>query len=262
MGGPNTTAEGDFVLLSLQTARFLVKCYDASRSGEQLEGQLGAALSLLREKEFNVARDGRKAMGCEFGDRSSLTSVPFLLGLFQYRAVTAVVRAGEALARSRENGVPREESWNNAATLLYRAACSHVQFFIFEKFVASVVLCEDEGCRHILNKLAVVFALSDINSGEQWLGLLHYDEAVWAHELLEEACVALRPDVVALTDAFDFPDRILNSTLGRTDGRVYEALLEEARKSGLNNGDDGVRSGVPVFVKALEGRLDKSVLAW
>lgn len=260
--GPNTTAEGDYVLLSLQTARFLMKCYDAARNGDKVEGQLGAALSSLREKDFSVARDGRRTMGCEFGDRSSLTSVPFLLGLFQYRAVTAIARAGEALTRSRESGLPHEESWNKAATLLYRAACSHVHFFIFEKFVASIKQCEDEGCCRILNNLAVVFALSNINDGEQWLGLLHYDEAVWAHELLEEACAALRPDAVALTDAFDFPDRVLNSTLGRSDGRVYEALLEEARRSGLNGGDEGVSSGVPIFVRALEDRLDKSVLAW
>ena len=36
---------------------------------------------------------------------------------------------------------------------------------------------------------------------------------------------ALRPDAVALVDAFDFPDAILNSPLGREDGNVYEHYL-------------------------------------
>jgi len=34
------------------------------------------------------------------------------------------------------------------------------------------------------------------------------------------------PNAVALVDAFEFPDRVLNSTIGRFDGNVYEALYE------------------------------------
>ena len=34
----------------------------------------------------------------------------------------------------------------------------------------------------------------------------------------------LRPNAVALVDAFEFPDNVLNSAIGRYDGKVYEAL--------------------------------------
>eukprot|EP00928_Gymnodinium_smaydae_P043016 TRINITY_DN28910_c0_g2_i1.p2 TRINITY_DN28910_c0_g2~~TRINITY_DN28910_c0_g2_i1.p2 ORF type:complete len:146 (-),score=27.86 TRINITY_DN28910_c0_g2_i1:248-685(-) len=122
--------------------------------------------------------------------------------------------------------------------------------------------CEDLSCRRVLEALAVVFALSDFVVGDGWTGILSYDESVWAEELLDEFCEKLRPDVVALTDAFDFPDRILNSTLGRSDGRVYEALLEEARRSALNVSESGEREEVPEFVATLGKWLDKSVLAW
>jgi len=44
----------------------------------------------------------------------------------------------------------------------------------------------------------------------------------------------IRPDCVALTDAFDLTDTALNSTIGRYDGNVYEAMYEAARKSVLN----------------------------
>lgn len=44
----------------------------------------------------------------------------------------------------------------------------------------------------------------------------------------------VRPDAVALTDAFDWSDAELKSVLGRKDGRVYEALLESAKKDPLN----------------------------
>lgn len=49
-------------------------------------------------------------------------------------------------------------------------------------------------------------------------------------ELLKE----LRPNAVALVDAFDLNDRRLNSVLGRYDGNVYEHLYEWARRSPLN----------------------------
>lgn len=42
---------------------------------------------------------------------------------------------------------------------------------------------------------------------------------------------SLRPNAVALVDAFDIPDRVLNSALGRYDGKVYETLYELAKKS-------------------------------
>ena len=47
----------------------------------------------------------------------------------------------------------------------------------------------------------------------------------------------IRPNAVALVDAFDYPDGILQSCLGRYDGRVYEALWEYCQNSPLNEKD-------------------------
>jgi acyl-CoA oxidase len=44
----------------------------------------------------------------------------------------------------------------------------------------------------------------------------------------------VRPDAVPLVDAFDIPDGVLDSALGRRDGRVYEALWDAAQKEPLN----------------------------
>ena len=49
-------------------------------------------------------------------------------------------------------------------------------------------------------------------------------------ELLTE----LRPNAVTLVDAYDYPDRLLNSCLGRYDGQVYDALYDYAKSSTLN----------------------------
>ena len=49
-----------------------------------------------------------------------------------------------------------------------------------------------------------------------------------------ELLAALRPDAVALVDAFDFTDHGLCSVLGRYDGQVYENLFKWAQSSRLN----------------------------
>jgi acyl-CoA oxidase len=45
---------------------------------------------------------------------------------------------------------------------------------------------------------------------------------------------AIRPNAVALVDAFDFSDRVLGSVLGRYDGQVYDNLYQWAANSPLN----------------------------
>lgn len=45
----------------------------------------------------------------------------------------------------------------------------------------------------------------------------------------------IRPNAVALVDAFDYRDEMLNSALGRYDGNVYEHMFEWAKRSPLNH---------------------------
>lgn len=45
----------------------------------------------------------------------------------------------------------------------------------------------------------------------------------------------VRPNAVALVDAFNYTDHYLGSALGRYDGNVYPTLYEEAWKDPLND---------------------------
>ena len=55
-----------------------------------------------------------------------------------------------------------------------------------------------------------------------------------ANQRVKELLAQLRPNAVALVDAYDYRDQMLNSVLGRYDGQVYENMFEWARKSPLN----------------------------
>ena len=47
----------------------------------------------------------------------------------------------------------------------------------------------------------------------------------------------IRPDAVALVDAFDHDDRTLHSVLGRYDGDVYAKLLDWSKNTPLNTAE-------------------------
>lgn len=51
---------------------------------------------------------------------------------------------------------------------------------------------------------------------------------------LADLLAEIRPNAVALVDAFDYPDKTLDSCLGRYDGQVYPALYEYAKNSPFN----------------------------
>lgn len=56
----------------------------------------------------------------------------------------------------------------------------------------------------------------------------YLQKRLWA--LFEE----IRPNAVALVDAFDFSDMSLDSCLGRYDGQVYQALYDYAKSAPMN----------------------------
>ncbi|CAF4289872.1 unnamed protein product [Adineta steineri] len=70
--------------------------------------------------------------------------------------------------------------------------------------------------------------------------------------VLPDMYTRLRPNLVALVDAFDLHDFELNSCLGRYDGQAYEALMERARLNPSN------RHRVhPVWLSVKQGTLSK-----
>uniref|UniRef100_A0A0M3IWA5 ACOX domain-containing protein n=1 Tax=Ascaris lumbricoides TaxID=6252 RepID=A0A0M3IWA5_ASCLU len=68
-------------------------------------------------------------------------------------------------------------------------------------------------------------------------GLLDGQQVAYLRSIFYRMMDNMRPNVVALVDAFDINDRELNSVLGRRDGKVYENLLEWAQLSPLNKTD-------------------------
>ncbi len=54
---------------------------------------------------------------------------------------------------------------------------------------------------------------------------------------LQKLCSRLRKECVSLVDSFHFTDEYLDSTIGRYDGYVYDALYEAALEEPMNASD-------------------------
>lgn len=95
-----------------------------------------------------------------------------------------------------------------------------------------------EGLLHTSADASWLLLASALLSALSWLclqaGLLTVPQATQVSAHIKELLNELRPNAVALVDAFDLNDRKLNSVLGRYDGNVYEHLYEWARQSPLN----------------------------
>lgn len=63
-----------------------------------------------------------------------------------------------------------------------------------------------------------------------------------AHQRVKELLAVIRPEAVALVDAFDYRDMSLGSVLGRYDGNVYENMFEWAKNSPMNKTEVTPRS--------------------
>lgn len=90
-------------------------------------------------------------------------------------------------------------------------------------------------------------------------GLVRDLEAL--REAARAAAKELLPHAVGLVDAFGFSDWELDSTLGRADGKVYDALLESARKGTAENLGDAATQGYQKHIKPILQRGEKLVQA-
>ncbi len=63
---------------------------------------------------------------------------------------------------------------------------------------------------------------------------MSHDQVSMAKDQLYQMFKEVRKEAIPLVDAFDFPDKVLNSALGRYDGDVYNHLFQWAQKAPRN----------------------------
>jgi len=161
-------------------------------------------------------------------------NLEYLEKLFQYNALLAVTAAGQDLEKNTKKYGKFDPAFNACALEMCNAVKAHCYSFILHNFVAEIYKVTDPAIQTVLVQLCTLYACSNISDESVWSGTLPLAQVRLAKAAAVEAMERLRSNAIALVDAFDIPDRILNSTIGRSDGNVYEALYEHAKRNPLN----------------------------
>ncbi|KAM9818023.1 peroxisomal acyl-coenzyme A oxidase 1 isoform X2 [Syngnathus typhle] len=246
---PTCTYEGENTVMMLQTARYLMKSYRQARAGQQLHG----IVSYLNEAEHQRIQPqliAAKSTGIDFNDLSSLVE------LYKLRAAILVELAAKSIQKELQHKKSQEDAWNNSAIDLVRASDAHCHYVVVKLFADKLGEIDAAPLHSVLLTLARLYALHGMsnNSGDfLQAGLLEGSQVIEVTSHIKELLSELRPNAVALVDAFDFHDRMLNSILGRYDGNVYENLFEWARRSPLNSTE--VHESYHKYLKPLRSKL-------
>jgi hypothetical protein len=107
-----TTAEGDYVVLLLQTARFLMKTRKEALAGVTAAGPVDY-LNALRDRTVCLVRSAPAAAT----DKSQFDDLDYLRVLFRFRALAAVATVGEYLD-GKTKTLGADEAWNACSVQL------------------------------------------------------------------------------------------------------------------------------------------------
>ncbi|KAE9043608.1 Peroxisomal acyl-coenzyme A oxidase 1 [Phytophthora rubi] len=223
------TAEGENFVLCQQTARALLKVHGQFQSS----GRLPAAMQFIANigKPMRAQPRGKD----QWLELETYTDVFQQRFLFSLRGLVAKVASEPSIAAGIQNN----------SMHCYKLANAYTYLVLVNNFVEAVrsssTLTKEN--LPVLQLLCRLFALTQLETtaGEfMESGCVFPSEMPIIRANIEELLALIRPHAVTLVDGFNFSDHALNSTLGRYDGNVYEALYESAQHDPLNHSSDKV----------------------
>lgn len=171
---------------------------------------LTSLLARLRDPAFDPLRQGRSPKAT--ADAIGQADLQAILSLFEYRSLVATHAAGtqfeQAMKRNNNNF---DRSWTECMRILHAAATVHGVYFMVRVAIDWASQTKDEACRMVLERLVAYHALSEMEDGYQWNGLLSFEDSRAIESALNTLAGKLRNDMVSMVDAFDIADATLNS---------------------------------------------------
>jgi acyl-CoA oxidase len=215
------TVEGDNWMITQQTASYIIKKVGAVVEHPAAEAKDSTAKGI---KEFLISKklweSGKKP--------DVLNSDEAIVQAFRRRAADLSVKAYEAR-------IVQKKSWNSLLIQLHKLSRAHSQAFLVEKFYDGVY--GDAGlpkdAKPVMLDLFRLFSLytMDVESREFYSAGAVSNETLDAlPDRVQELMANIRPHAVRLVDAWKIPDYLLDSALGRYDGKVYEDLFNRAHR--------------------------------
>ena len=212
------TVEGDNWMITQQAARFLLnKVGDVVRS----PSQQGKSQTEANLREYQ-ARMERPPKSTNLDDDEEISEAfAWRVSFFAFRVYNA-----------REI---QQQPWNSLLIDLYKLSRAYSQYMLVANFFEALQSrkLSSSTTMDVLRDLYRLFALftMDAEAREfQKSGAVSAEALDSLPQKVLELMQRIRPHAVRLVDSFALPDYLLDSALGRSDGRVYEDLFNRAHR--------------------------------
>ncbi|KAJ5760483.1 hypothetical protein N7520_007639 [Penicillium odoratum] len=214
------TVEGDNWMITQQVASYLIKKMAGAVAASDTPG---VDETEVRFKEY--IRTGRGSSRQEYrvleNDREIARS-------FELRATALAYDAYE-------QRVVKKRSWNSLLIQLHKLSKAQSQSILVNRFfdALSTDATLSSSLRDTLWDVYRLFALNTMeNEGYDFFrcGAVSQSDLDLLPSRVQDLMAKIRPHAVKLVDSWMIPDYLLDSALGRYDGRVYEDLFNRAHR--------------------------------
>lgn len=219
----NNTYEGDNHVLLQQTSNALIKLYKEKKDeGKMVDSPFGS---------FLFINDLDSILETKVGD--TLATLPAVLSAFQFLTSWLLKRSADKLdsLSSKDPFIGKSQS-----QVYYLRSLSMI-FFEFDILNRYINFLKDtrapDNLKVVLTDLGLLYALWTL---EKHTGLLFeagyiprdvsFNPCQEMRDTILSICTRLKDNAVSLVDVFAPPDFVLNSSLGCSDGRIYEHIYD------------------------------------
>ena len=202
-----TTFEGDNTVLMQLVAKNRLSEFRKA-FGEM--GSLGIINYVYENAK--VAITEKNPIATRRTDDEHLLDDQFHLQAFIHREKTILASAAQRIKKLVDGGLEPYDAFNVVQHQMIDVAQAYLERIVLEQFQAAIKTVQDEKSKEILTKLNQLYALSQLEKNKGWYLEDGYMEAVKTkaiRKMVNQLCWDIRPDAVALVNAFDIPESCL-----------------------------------------------------
>lgn len=202
-----TTFEGDNTVLMQLVAKSCLATFKQQFSDAKL---LGLVRYITNQASQTVA--AYNPLVSRNTDVAHLHDSEFHLTAFRYREQRLVTALARRLRARLERGMDAQAAMIECQDHLVNLAQAYVERVILEQFVAGVASVAEPTLAAVLKKLCDLYALWHLEQHKGWYleaGYFDGTKTKAVRRQIDALCADLRPEAVALVDAFAIPDQCL-----------------------------------------------------
>ncbi|TDW51935.1 acyl-coenzyme A oxidase [Flavobacterium sp. 270] len=206
-----TTFEGDNTVLMQLTAKNRLSEFRKA-FGEM--GSLGIINYVYENAKTAIAE--KNPIATRKTDDEHLLDSEFHLQAFIHREKTILASAAKRIKKLVDGGLEPYDAFNVVQHQMIDVSQAYLERIVLEQFQKAIETVEDQEVKSVLKRLNQLYALAQIEKNKAWYLEDGYMEAVKTkaiRKMVNQLCWDIRPDAVALVNAFDIPESCISAPI-------------------------------------------------